>query len=365
MAYPTTPSTPAELLELLPSKFEAARKSGQLFFFPSQAKSIESQGRHFNLRICPALLDKAKALSEALAQVEPERKRLRLDDAADKQNKEDPFKPPYVEELYVGCLKGLENEKGMSILLNKYSLLPEHFLLCPPTYQPQSLPPTPHQLALAHSILVAASKHPTNPRRLLAFYNGGSRAGASQNWRHIQFVDVSKVGKAPVEEWVQGLSFDRPDRAVIHPSLPHLHIVHQIPPASSMPFPPTEESSSKLIDFLGPALMKLLDIAFDALRNGGADRSGGWNLLMTLDHLHLIPRSAPSFPLPPQQPLELNALGYAGLFLVRSEEEEQALMAAAGDDGLMGILKACAVPREWGDMAVEAHCAQNEMINVG
>ena len=82
-------------------------------------------------------------------------------------------------------------------------------LLCPPEYQSQSLPPTPHQLALAYLILIAAARHPNRPRRLLAFYNGGVGAGASQSWRHLQFVEVPG-GRAPVEEWTDSVMFERP-----------------------------------------------------------------------------------------------------------------------------------------------------------
>lgn len=43
---------------------------------------------------------------------------------------------------------------------------------------------------------------------MLAFYNGGEGAGASQKWRHLQFVEAPG-GKAPVEEWIQGAQFER------------------------------------------------------------------------------------------------------------------------------------------------------------
>jgi ATP adenylyltransferase len=39
----------------------------------------------------------------------------------DKQNMEEPFRPPYVPELYLGCLEGLEGEEGMSILVREPS----------------------------------------------------------------------------------------------------------------------------------------------------------------------------------------------------------------------------------------------------
>lgn len=72
------------------------------------------------------------------------------------------------------------------------------------------------------------------------------------------------------------------DKPVILPNMPYLHIVHPLPPSAQMPVPPTSESIEQLIDFLAPALMRLLDMAFDAARRGGGDKNGGWNILMTL-----------------------------------------------------------------------------------
>ncbi|WVR03402.1 hypothetical protein IAU60_000393 [Kwoniella sp. DSM 27419] len=374
MAHPTNPSSPVDILTSIPDKFEAARQSGELLFFPSEARDVYSQGRRFNLRLCPALQDKAKAKADALASVRggaqsgsPERKRAKVNGEANggeeggkvKQDKNEPFKPPYVPELYVGCLEGLEGEQGMSVLFNKYSLLPEHILLCSITKQPQNLPPTPPQLATAYNLIQAASRHPTRPKRLLGFYNGGEGAGASQTWRHFQVVEVPG-GRAPVEEWVQGVQVDRLDQAILLPSVPYAHIIHPLPPSHSVAYPPTEQSNEQLIDFLAPALMRMLDLCFDALRAGGSNREGGWNLLMTLDHLHLIPRSSPSFPLPGSRPaLELNSLGYAGMMLVRSEDEQKTLIEVVEDKGgLMHVLEKCGVPRQWGEKAKENESVQ-------
>lgn len=43
MAEPTTTSSPAELLARVPSAFEAAHKSGELFFFPSTARLVAGE----------------------------------------------------------------------------------------------------------------------------------------------------------------------------------------------------------------------------------------------------------------------------------------------------------------------------------
>lgn len=72
------------------------------------------------------------------------------------------------------------------------------------------------------------------------------------------------------------------DEPKIVPGLPYLHIIHPLPSANNLPFPPTPQSHEQVVDVLAPALMKMLDLAFDALRIGEGKRDGGWNLLLTL-----------------------------------------------------------------------------------
>jgi ATP adenylyltransferase len=97
--------------------------------------------------------------------------------------------------------------------------------------QPQSSPPTPHQLLLTYLTIHAASKNSTNRKRLLAFYNGGEGAGASQTWRHLQCIEVPRNEGAPIEEWVEDLEVERkgrsdsPGRSFSHISLRNPTIV--------------------------------------------------------------------------------------------------------------------------------------------
>jgi len=44
---------------------------------------------------------------------------------------------------------------------------------------------------------------------MLAFYNGGEGAGASQTWRHLQCVEVPGNEGAPLEEWIEDLEVER------------------------------------------------------------------------------------------------------------------------------------------------------------
>jgi ATP adenylyltransferase/5',5'''-P-1,P-4-tetraphosphate phosphorylase II len=44
---------------------------------------------------------------------------------------------------------------------------------------------------------------------MMAFYNGGEGAGASQTWRHLQCIEVPSMEGAPIEEWVEDLEVER------------------------------------------------------------------------------------------------------------------------------------------------------------
>ncbi|BEI90381.1 uncharacterized protein CcaverHIS019_0304510 [Cutaneotrichosporon cavernicola] len=352
---PTTAVNPGDILARLPAAFDAARKAGDLVFYDSTVRSVPGEFP-FEIRTAPALGEKKAATEEAESPEGPETKRKRVD----APERPSPFRPPYVPGLYVGSVAGVEGEVDMSVLLNKFSLLPEHFLLCPVVEEPQSLPPTPGQLAQTFAFILAANRE---RRDLLAFYNGGPGAGASQRWRHLQFVEA----RAPIESWVRGMTFERPNYPVIHPNLPYLHIVCPLPPAHNLPSPMSADDLVELADRLAPLLMRSLDVAFDALRRAGGDRSQGWNLLMTLDHMHLIPRSAPSF-VTEGLTLDINSLGYAGMLLVKSDAEGAALdRAAEKEGGLINILTRCAIPREFGEQAAEAeatlHLGSDEQLH--
>jgi ATP adenylyltransferase len=69
------------------------------------------------------------------------------------------------------------------------------------------MPPTPSQLLSAYLTIHAASK--IQKKRMLAFYNGGENAGASQSWRHLQVVGVDKDDGIPMDEWMEGLEVER------------------------------------------------------------------------------------------------------------------------------------------------------------
>lgn len=87
--------------------------------------------------------------------------------------------------------------------------------------------------------------------------------------------------------------------------------------------------------------MKLLDLVFDNIRRQ-ADYPPGqpsYNVLLTLEHLHLIPRKRDTHKLEATgEELPVNALGFAGMLLVKSDTELEAVKS----EGVGKILHAVA-----------------------
>jgi len=75
---------------------------------------------------------------------------------------------------------------------------------------------------------------------------------------------------------------------------------------------------------LSTAFLSLLDLAISTIRHAPEYPPGkpSYNVILTLEHVHLIPRRIHEYSLPETgETLSVNALGYAGLLLVKSEEE--------------------------------------------
>lgn len=94
---------------------------------------------------------------------------------------------------------------------------------------------------------------------------------------------------------------------------------------------PSQLSSStldKIEQVLSSTFLSLLDLVVSTVRHDPEYRPGkpSYNVLITLEHMHLIPRKQDSYIIPETgYEISVNALGFAGMLLVRSEEELEAL----------------------------------------
>ncbi|KAI0762132.1 HIT-like protein [Trametes elegans] len=316
-------STHEEILAKVPDAFEKAREAGDLLFFPSTVHTHKEHDVEFEIRLCPALQNKPplptpdfSADAPPAAEREQEKKRL------------DPFAPPYVPSLFLGEMRDEEEGAEYVILFNKYSVVPHHILMVTKEFQSQTSPLMPPDLVQAYLFLLAAKK---TGRKFFAFYNCGDQSGASQPHKHIQLLPIEDDGP-PVERLARKAKIEHDDTPFAIPSLPYAHHVRRLPPSLQY------ASADALAQALTGAFLGLLDLAIATVRHAPAHPRGppSYNVVLTLEHVHVVPRARETHTLARTgEALSVNALGFAGMLLVKSERE----LEAVREEGVGTILR--------------------------
>ena len=187
-------------------------------------------------------------------------------------------------------------------LLNKYHVIESHLLVVTKTYVDQNV-------LLDERDFDALARCFPGHAPAMAFYNGGSGAGASQAHKHLQIVTL------PMAPWA-----DIPMRTLLEASPPRL------------PFPHAFERSGMnepaRLHEVYRSLLKRVGIESHAAPDGERN-SEPYNLLMARDWMLLVPRSRDKF-----EGASINSLGYAGALLVREPHQLDAVRRV----GPMGVL---------------------------
>lgn len=328
----STSSAHAELVRQIPTSYEKAVTSGDLLFFPSTVHKHVDVDVEFEIRLCPAL--QKKPTTETQPSIIP------VDPAADaglatqgnKGTVFDPFSPPYNANLFVGELQDEDSQEEYVVLLNKYSVVPNHFLLVSKEFKSQSTPLFPPDLVQMYTILIEAKKAGL---KALSFYNCGDNSGASQPHKHAQFIPIEDDGP-PVEKLARRTKLETPTRPFTLASLPYANHVYRFP--SELPSAEPDE----LQETLCQAFMALLELVISTIRHDPDYPAGkpSYNVLLTLEHLHVIPRRFETHVLQETgDKLSVNSLGFAGMLLVKSEEE----LEAVKKEGVGKILRSVAL----------------------
>ena len=186
---------------------------------------------------------------------------------------------PYEPEMYVTTL-----ESGHIILLNKYNITDNHYLIVTPEFEDQESLLTEKEFRAAADVL------PAFPQ--LIFYNSGRGAGASQPHRHLQAMPATEL---PISPAIRALP-DSPERLK---ALPFRHLISKI-------------NNEHRIDSSYALYLEMLN-QLDIIDAEGVP--GPYNLLMTREWLMVIPRSQGRY-----EGLSVNALGFAGMLLVKDKD---------------------------------------------
>jgi ATP adenylyltransferase len=141
------------------------------------------------------------------------------------------------------------------------------------------------------------------------------------------------------------------DRPFSLKSLPYANHVSRLPQGLAYITP--EERGEKLAGIF----LSLYDLAIATVRHDADYPSGppSFNVILTLEHIHVIPRKHENFVLPRSgEPFSVNSLGFAGYSLVKSEEELGAVKTEVGQlvrSLRIRLLTTCF--REWQTSCVE------------
>ena len=185
-------------------------------------------------------------------------------------------------------------------LLNKFSVLREHLLVVTREYEDQRTP-----LAARDFEALAVCMEDAE---VLAFYNGGAEAGASQSHKHLQVVTLPL---SPRHSVPMDALLTKGDQ------LPFRHAFARL-------------AARQAAD---PAAM--LATYRELHAKAGLEAAQPYNLLVTHEWMLVVPRSRDKF-----EDISINSLAFAGSFFIRDAGHAHTLVAGRP----MSVLKSVAMP---------------------
>ena len=263
------------LIETTLAQSDRALASGALVPLAMNLRIVDERGIPFQVRHASGLA--AKSLARA------------LQSGSQAAAPYDPFEP-FEPAMFVADVETNDERGARSthvLLLNKFPAIAGHVVLVTRRSAPQLGVPT-------HEDFVAMAQL-THSMNGLLFYNGGPIAGASQDHRHFQL--VPRTGPWPIEE---ALTRELPFR--------HALVRHDLASATS------PERATEALEHAFRAACAELAI----------DLSGTMtplNFLATREWMMVVPRTREHW-IDEESggKISVNALGFAGLLLLRSED---------------------------------------------
>ena len=186
-------------------------------------------------------------------------------------------------------------------LLNKFSVLREHLLIVTKKHEDQ------RELLNARDFEALALC--MADAEVLAFYNGGTEAGASQSHKHLQVVTLPLSPRHSVP--MDALLSEKSD------ALPFRHAAARLAPGQ----------------VARPEAM--LETYRELHGRAGLEAPRPYNLLVTHEFMLVVPRARDRF-----EGISINSLAFAGSFFVRDAKHAHVIAAAKP----MSVLKSVAMP---------------------
>ena len=212
-----------------------------------------------------------------------------------KQKKNPDFNPflPFDQNLFVGDISS-----SHIAILNKFNVVDYHLLIITREFESQNNILNLNDFHALWNILKEVDG--------LAFYNGGSLAGASQPHKHLQLVPYpmsQEIKKTPINDLIVK---NKINQSII--TLKELPFIHSI-----AFFDQSEQQSiSELVKQTFKYYYELFQIVNISIEQ--EKPSQDYNLLITREWMMIIPRSKDSF-----DSISINSLGFSGALLVKNK----------------------------------------------
>ncbi len=215
---------------------------------------------------------------------------------------------PYEEDLYVTDIS-----KTHLCLLNKFNVVDLHFLLVTREFEPQeSWLTLPDFEALVRCLGEVDG---------LAFFNGGTVAGASQPHKHLQVVPYSEElvafpMEAAIAQTVQSSHTSPKDTSTKNTALksPLLNFQHAIIGLETL-FASDYSEQETAQQYLASYHQLLTAIGIISTEQWKDKQTGAYNFLCTKKWMMVVPRSQEKY-----ADISINALGFVGSLFVKDTE---------------------------------------------
>lgn len=286
-------AVPSDFYERVIKTFDSAVESGDLVYSKSTSKDANVDGLNYHYEIVPALATKPSTKS-----LETENDAVITEERNKPVKPFDPFDPPHPKLLVLD-----QYNSDYAVVLNKFAVVPCHFLLVTREFQPQNAPLNPSDLEASYLLLKAANSQ--SGKRHIGFFNSGPNSGASVAHRHIQFVALPEGFKPFPDEVAVSTKAAREYSDGQKP------LTHDLPKFAHFIVPIHETEQ----DDLGFRFSTLLSRALTTLRENES-KSISYNFLFTEEWFMIVPRSSESV-----DDLSINSMGVIGLLLAKGEDE--------------------------------------------
>ncbi|KAF2202900.1 Ap4A phosphorylase-like protein II [Delitschia confertaspora ATCC 74209] len=321
---------------LVEAKFRTAKAAQSLIFSHTELAIIHTTtGIPFQLRYCPALSKKPTSGA-----------------AAGKTGKKvDPFENPHPDLLIASVPV---NNPTHNLVLNKFPVIPEHFILATKAYKPQTHILEQDDLEITYKCLrLWESEEEGRKGKLFAFFNSGEYSGASQPHRHLQFLPVESMKSGgDCSGWDLLFELNSASPPVGYPEgVPFTHF------ALVLPSEPTAEDLMRTYQFLYNGAKRAVEKHIRTNPASGFKLYGSedgsvpisYNLAMTTTTMAICPRRSEGYMLRREDGSEigfvaLNGTTLGGTLMVKNEEEWDVLRTQPKK--LDTLLQAIGIPKE-------------------